>query len=72
VRLTKAGGHFRESQRGRQLVIYCQLGDRELSAACAGEPAPQMRVHARKQVGYAARVATGIERLAKIFTRNSE
>jgi hypothetical protein len=49
------------------------LGDRELYTATAGEAAQQiMAVHARKWVGYAARVATGISRIAKIHTKNSE
>jgi hypothetical protein len=72
MRLTKTRGHFPRSQRERQLVLFCQLGDRELYTATAGEAAQQMAVHARKRVGYAARVATGIARIAKIHTKNSE
>ena len=69
VLLTKTGGHFQQSQRERQLVLFRQLGDRELFTATVGEAAQQMAVHARKRVGYAARIATGIARLAKIHTR---
>ena len=72
MRLTKTGGHFPRSQRERQLVLFRQLGDRELYTATAGEAAQQMAVHARKRVGYAACVATGIARIAKIHTKNSE
>jgi hypothetical protein len=73
VRLTKTGGHFPQSQRERQLVLFRQLGDRELYTATAGEAAQQMAVHARKRVCYAApRVATGIARISKIHTKNSE
>ena len=72
MRLTKTGGHFPRSQRERQLVLIRQLGDRDLYTATAGEAAQQMAVHARKRVGYAARVATGIARIAIIHTKNSE
>ena len=68
----ETGGHFPRSQRERQLVLIRQLGYRELYTATAGEAAQQMAVHARKLVGYAARVATGIARIAIIHTKTSE
>ena len=68
----KTGGHCPRSLNEWQLILYCRSGERVLYTATAGEAAQQMAVHARKRVGYAARVSTGIARIAKIYTKNSE
>ena len=64
--LMKAGGHCLRSLRERQLVLYCQLGDRTSFTATAGEAATQTAARARKQIGFAAPVATGIASVARI------
>jgi hypothetical protein len=58
----KTGDHYPRSLRERQLDLYCLLGDSGSFTAAAGEVAQCRAVHARKQIGFAAQVATGIVR----------
>jgi hypothetical protein len=62
----RAGDRCQIFQREKQPGWYRSWGDRGLFIACAMAMvnAPQTAVHARKPIGYAARVATGITTIA--------
>jgi hypothetical protein len=62
----KTGDHYPRSRRERQLNLYRWLGDRGSFTATAGEVAHHRAVHAGKQIGFAAHIATGIARNARI------
>jgi hypothetical protein len=50
----------------RRLKLYRLLGDRGSFTAIVGEVAQHRAVHARKLIGFAAHIATGIANNARI------
>ena len=62
----KTGDHYPRSWRERQVDLYHLLGDRGSFTGTAGEVAHNRAVHAGKQIGFAAHVASGIARTVRI------